>query len=242
MLPRAGSVLFPTMYPASMYTTSYFPYMSGVYVVPQQNVQVVQPQPQPQPQQQQQQQQQPVVDLPPTFQWLNSMCENVQVFELANQLDPSVSGEQQAGLQRLNFLFSYVVLWLMASPHVREVVHSVFQAMQHPGEPAKPALPGEASRGSPSGESGERPTMASLSPSVQPMVSVLKMSPAAWGSLSEVEVLEGLAGGIAALMESSVLQRASKMCVDIIASFLGQGLLTKYQQFGISLRERVNGV
>lgn len=231
MLPRAANPIFPAMYPANMYATGYVPYMSGVYVLPQQNVQVVQ--------------QQPVVDLPPTFQVLSPAYANMNVFNLYKQMDQPFSMEQQADLLRMNYLFSYVVLWFMASQHVRELVHSVFQAMKQPHEAAlhaKTKLAGELGQNPANGNGGnggnggnERggvPT--SLSPSIQPMVSVLNMSPTTWGALSEVEVLEGLSAQIAALIESQVFQRASLVCVDIISTFVSHSLITKYQQFGIS--------
>ena len=237
MLPRAGNPIFPAMYSANMYTTSYVPYMGGVYVLPQQNVQVVQ--------------QQPVVDLPPTFQVLSPAYANMNVFNLYKQMDQPFSMEQQADLLRMNYLFSYVVLWFMASQHVRELIHSVFLAMKQPHEAAlfaKTKLPGELGQNATNGSAGnggnggnERGGMpTSLSPSIQPMVSVLNMSPTTWGALSEVEVLEGLSMQIAALIESQVFQRASLVCVDIISTFVSHSLITKYQQFGISLRNGMN--
>ena len=145
MLPRAANPIFPAMYPANMYATGYVPYMSGVYVLPQQNVQVVQ--------------QQPVVDLPPTFQVLSPAYANMNVFNLYKQMDQPFSMEQQADLLRMNYLFSYVVLWFMASQHVRELVHSVFQAMKQPHEAAlhaKTKLAGELGQNPANGNGGCR--------------------------------------------------------------------------------------
>ena len=228
MLPRVTNPLFPTMYSTNMYTTGYVPYMNSVYVLPQQNVQIVQ---------------QPVIDIPPTFHVLSPAYENMNVFNLYKQMDqPNASG-QQADLLHMNYLFSYVVLWFMASKHVRELIHSVYQAMKQPQEAAlyaaKPKMAGEvgpiAMNGN-GGNGGNGGMTTSLSPSIQPMVSVLNMSPTMWGSMSEVEVLEDLSMQIAGLIESQVFQRASLVCVDIILKFMSRSLLTKYQQFGISFR------
>lgn len=154
--------------------------------------------------------QQPSCELPPSFQSLPLLVDNAQVNAMFGKMEAS------ADSAKLNFFFPYSVLWLAASPAVRRL-----------------ACDGRFHRSISHENSESHRSVASLSPSIQPLYAVFQCTPGE-DSRDEIEVLADLSRPVQEMVETASFGYASKLYLDIAEQLMSSNLLNKYQQFGIS--------
>lgn len=129
---------------------------------------------------------------------------------------------------RINFFFSYVVLWLFSSKSLRSLIYS--GSAQLSEKASQSTTPNRSPAIQPTNPSG----VPSLSPSIQPICSALNVTPTYSNTETEMEAITELMPEIERIMNSSELVRINGISVAIAEKFVKLNLLSKYQQFGIS--------
>lgn len=160
--------------------------------------------------------------LPPSFDSLPLICDNQKVNAMCTKMESATDS------LKLNFFFSYSVLWFTASKYVRDLILAANSKMTK----NETTVGGSTSNlpGSPE----KTRQLPSLSPSIQPLCAVLQMTPGT-ESRNEISVLSDMCEAIENVIEAKSFGYASKLCLDLSEQLVSSCLLNKYQQFGISL-------
>lgn len=163
------------------------------------------------------------VQLPPSFHYLILSHDTGSVYNLYTKM---MDGTPDS--MRINFFFSYVVLWLFSSKSLRTLIHS--GSAQLSEKASQSTTPNRSPAIQPTNPSA----VPSLSPSIQPICSALNITPTYSNTATEMEAITELMPEIERIMNSSELVRINGISVAIAEKFVKLNLLSKYQQFGIS--------
>lgn len=159
-------------------------------------------------------------ELPPSFQSLPLISDHQKVNAMCAKMDSNTDS------LKLNFFFSYSLLWFTASKHVRDLILEANSKLTKNETVTNPT---------PTNSSPEKTRqIPSLSPSIQPLCAVLQMTPGT-ESRNEINVVSGMCDAIEKVVEATSFGYASKLCLDLSEQLVSSCLLNKYQQFGISL-------
>ena len=171
--------------------------------------------------------------LPESFRFLQDKIDDPRVRNLYSRIAPCFA-DNVADTIKMNFFFGYAVFWFLSSSVLRQLVLNCAKTV----EEKRTSQSQSASSPSPSKSSSpEQSALPSMSPSIQPVYMILQVAPQSGESKSEVDVLSGLVTEVSEIVESPSMAKGSKVFVMISQAFLKNNLLSKYQQFGISLSD-----
>lgn len=158
------------------------------------------------------------VKLPPTFEY-REVYRNSVVCALHSKMDDSTHDSL-----RLNFFFSYALLWLFSSKTLRQLVHKGKTDIDIK----------QASSSEPIYSPVTVPTSITVSPSIQSICTALNASPSLRVSKNELEIMDEFVDIIQKISNSPTLVCINDISISMSKKLVESNLLSKYQQFGIS--------
>ena len=158
------------------------------------------------------------VQLPPTFEY-REVYRNSLVCALHSKMDDSTHDSL-----RLNFFFSYALLWLFSSKTLRQLVHKgktdIDIKQQASNKPVSSPI--------------AIPTSITVSPSIQSICAALNTTPSLRSPKNELEIIDEFIDAIQKISTSPTLVCINDISISMSKKLIESNLLSKYQQFGIS--------
>ena len=158
------------------------------------------------------------VQLPPTFEY-REVYRNSLVCALHSKMDDSTHDSL-----RLNFFFSYALLWLFSSKTLRQLVHKgktdIDIKQQASNKPVSSPI--------------AIPTSITVSPSIQSICAALNTTPSLRSPKNELEIIDEFVDAIQKISTSPTLVCINDISISMSKKLIESNLLSKYQQFGIS--------
>lgn len=158
------------------------------------------------------------VQLPPTFEY-REVYRTSLVCALHSKMDDSTHDSL-----RLNFFFSYALLWLFSSKTLRQLVHKgktdIDIKQQASNKPVSSPI--------------AIPTSITVSPSIQSICAALNTTPSLRSPKNELEIIDEFVDAIQKISTSPTLVCINDISISMSKKLIESNLLSKYQQFGIS--------
>lgn len=158
------------------------------------------------------------VQLPPTFEY-REVYRTSLVCALHSKMDDSTHDSL-----RLNFFFSYALLWLFSSKTLRQLVHKgktdIDIKQQASNKPVSSPI--------------AIPTSITVSPSIQSICAALNTTPSLRSPKNELEIIDEFIDAIQKISTSPTLVCINDISISMSKKLIESNLLSKYQQFGIS--------